>query len=50
MRVYKPWKKKNVEEKLNSAMFWFRAFLVVSVMQGVWQLFQAYLLYSLGKM
>lgn len=35
---FKKWKNKNVEEKADSCMFWFRLFIVLSVIQACLQI------------
>lgn len=32
------WKKKTIEQKVNSAMFWFRVFAIVSIIESIFTL------------
>jgi len=48
MRIYKPWKHKTIEEKMNSAMYWFRLLILVSVAQGVLSIMKLLLLSAVG--
>jgi hypothetical protein len=48
MRVYKPWKQKNVEEKTSSAMFWFRILVVISVAQSILTILKLLFLSAVG--